>query len=281
VALGIALTALLLLPFLALGLAMPRPADLSQLPAARTLVVADGTWRYEEAGTGDEVLLLHGFNQDAGAWDAVWDRLGACGCRRIRVDLPGFGGSRFRGGDYGLARQAERLEAFLDALGLGRVTVVGVSMGGSLAAWFAAGHPERVARLVLLSPSGHEGALTHGGLFGHLVRPGHLNAAATSLARTRLFGALFPRSVALQALTVSAGYGPAWAGALGRIAAPTDVAWAKADPVASPASAQSIAEAIPRARLVWFDESAGHSLPQSRPQQVADLLCAPAGAARP
>ncbi len=282
VALGIALLALLLAPFLALGLAMPRAGRPAPLPAARTLAVAGDTWRYEEAGAGDDVLLLlHGFGQDAGAWDAVWDRLGDCACRRIRVDLPGFGGSRSSGDDYGLASQADRLEAFLGALGLGRVTVAGSSMGGSLGAWFAAAHPARVARLVLLSPSGYEGALTHGGLFGRLVRPGRLNAAATWLARTWPYRALFPRSLALQALTVSAGYGPAWAGALPRIAAPTLLAWARVDAVANPASAQAIAKAIPQARLVWFDGAAGHALPESRPQEVAQLLCAPAGAARP
>jgi pimeloyl-ACP methyl ester carboxylesterase len=281
VALAFALAALLALPFLVLGLAMPRQGEPAPLPAARTLDVAEGSWRYEEAGSGDEVLLfLHGFNQDAGAWDAVWGRLDACRCRRIRVDLPGFGASRFRGDDYGLAPQARRLAQFLDALGASRVTLVGVSMGGSLAAWFAAAYPERVAKLVLLSPSGYEGALTHGGLFGRLLRPGKVNRAATWLARTRLYAALFPRSVARQALAVSASYGRPWVEVLPRIDAPTVVAWAKGDPVASADSADPIARAIPRSTLVWFDAAAGHSLPQGRPQQVADLLGATAGDAQ-
>lgn len=281
VALGLSLAALLLLPFLVLGLAMPRASRPTPLATPRTLAVAEGTWRYEEAGTGgDALLLLHGFNQDAGAWDAVWQQLGDCHCRRIRVDLPGFGESRFGGDDYGLERQSRRLDAFLDGLGLDRVTLAGVSMGGSLAAWYAAGHPARVARLVLVSPSGYEGALTHDGLFGRLVRPGRLNAAAAWLARTPLYRLLFPRSVAQQALTVSAGYGPGWAAALPRIAAPTDVAWARQDPVASPASAQAIAMAIPGARLEWFDEAAGHSLPQARPRELAQLLCGRDGRAQ-
>jgi pimeloyl-ACP methyl ester carboxylesterase len=277
-ALVFALAALLVLPFVVLGLAMPRPGQLAPLPAARTLAVQEGTWRYEEAGSGEQVLLLlHGFNQDAGAWDDVWNQLGACRCRRIRVDLPGFGASRFEGDDFSLGRQALRLGEFLDALGVERVTLVGVSMGGSLAAWFAAVHPGRVARLVLLAPSGYEGALTHGGVFGRLLQPGRANQAATWLARTRLYAVLFPRSVALQALTVSASYGRAWVEALPRISAPTIVAWAKDDPVANASVADAIAQAIPRATLVWFDAAAGHALPQSRPRQVADLLGAPAG----
>jgi len=273
VALAFVLAALLALPFLALGLAMPRQGQPAPLPAARTLYLPEGSWRYEEAGSGDEVVLfLHGFNQDAGAWDAVWVRLDACRCRRIRVDLPGFGASRFRGDDFGLAPQARRLAEFLDAVGASRATLVGVSMGGSLAAWFAAAYPQRVSKLVLLSPSGYEGSLTHDGLFGRLLRPGRLNQAAGWLARTRLYAALFPRSVARQALAVSASYGRPWVEALPRIDAPTVVAWARGDPVANADSAERIARAIPRATLAWFDEEAGHSLPQSRPQQVADLL---------
>lgn len=274
--------ALLLLPFVALESAMPRSHGPAGLEAARTLAVQDGVWRYEDAGAGtDVVLLLHGFNEDAGAWDAVWSRLGACSCRRIRVDLPGFGGSRFRGGDFSLPRQTQRLLAFLDARGIPKVTLAGVSMGASLAAWFAAEHPERVSRLILLAPSGYDGGLTYGGLFGRLVRPGPLNRAATWLARTRLFATLFPGSIAVQALTVSASYGPPWVAALSRIQAPTQVVWAKGDPVASAGTAEAVVKTIPRASLRWLDQSAGHSVPQSRPELVAGLLCDPAGSDQP
>lgn len=278
---SIVVLALVLLPFVVLGLTVPRRAASTSLEAAHTLEVQEGVWRYEEAGDGAEtILLLHGFNQDAGAWDAVWERLSACHCRRIRVDLPGFGGSRFHSEDFSLPRQSERLLAFLDAREVKQVTLAGVSMGASLGAWFAAEHPERVGRLILLAPSGYEDALLYRGLFGRLVRPGPLNRAATSLARTRLFAMLFPRSVAIQALTVSASYGQAWVGALPRIEAPTEVVWAKADPVASAGTAEAVARAIPRARLLWLDGAAGHAVPQTRPDLVAALLSGSADSAQ-
>ncbi|HUN93853.1 MAG TPA: alpha/beta hydrolase [Burkholderiaceae bacterium] len=283
--LGVALTlvvaGLVLLPFVVLGLTMPRNGRPAELGVAHTLAVEDGVWRYEDEGSGEEaLLLLHGFNQDAGIWDAVWQRLGTCPSRRIRVDLPGFGASRFRSEDFSLPRQGQRLLALLDAIGVKRAALVGVSMGASLSAWFAAEHPERVSRLVLLAPSGYEGALTHVGLFGRLVRPGPLNRAATWLAQTRLFNVLFPRSLAAQALTVSASYGRPWVDALPRIEAPTRVVWARSDPVASAVTAEPIAKAIPRATLQWLDEAAGHSVPQSRPELVADLACGPADGAQ-
>jgi len=271
-----------LLPFLVLGLTMPRSRAPASLENAQSLEVPEGIWRYEDSGAGDEALVLvHGFNQDAGVWDAVWRGLRTRSGRRLRVDLPGFGGSKFRSADFGLPRQTQRLLAFLDARGVKTATLVGVSMGGSLGAWFAAEHPTRVVRLVLLAPSGFEGALTHRGLFGRLVRPGNLNRTASWLARTRLYAVLFPRSLALQALTVSASYGRPWVLALPRIAAPTQVVWAKADPIASDRAAEAVAKAIPRARLLWLDEAAGHSVPQTRPQLVLDLIDEPAGSFEP
>jgi pimeloyl-ACP methyl ester carboxylesterase len=276
--LTLVLAALVLLPFGVLGLTMPRSGTPTSLQGAHFLDVQEGIWRYQDSGSGDDALvLLHGFGQDAGVWDAVWAGLSADSERRLRVDLPGFGGSSFRSTDFSLPRQSQRLLTFLNALGIKKATLVGVSMGGSLAAWFAAEQPTHVARLVLLAPSGYEGTLTHAGLFGRLVRPGNLNRTATSLARTRLFSWLFPRSLALQALTVSASYGRPWVEALPRIEAPTQVVWAKSDPIASASTAEAVAKAIPRATLLWLDAAAGHSVPQTRPQLVMDLIHETAG----
>jgi len=276
--LTLVLAALVLLPWVVLGLTMPRSRKPLSLPDGQTLEVQEGIWRYEDSGTGDDALvLLHGFNQDAGIWDAVWRGLGTRSGRRLRVDLPGFGGSRFHSADFSLPRQTQRLLTFLDARGVKKATLVGVSMGGSLGAWFAAEYPTRVSRLVLLAPSGYEGGLTHRGLFGRLVRPGPLNRTAIWLAHTRLYALLFPKSLALQALTVSASYGRAWVLALPRIAAPTQVVWSKADPIASASTAEAVAKAIPRATLLWLDEAAGHSVPQTRPELVIELIREPAG----
>ena len=64
----------------------------------------------------------------------------------IRYDARSFGQSSDAAGDYS---QHEDLAALLDHLGIGRVAIVGLSMGGAIALDFAAGHPERVSALVL------------------------------------------------------------------------------------------------------------------------------------
>ncbi len=274
---GLALLALAIVvaaPLLLLGLVMPSLHSPGPLPTERLLATPEGNWRYEDAGEGDSALvLLHGFNQGLDQWDGVWAQLSACGQRRIRVDLPGFAGSRFSSDDFSLPRQAERLLAFLDARGLRRVTLAGSSMGGSLAAWFAAKHPERVHQVALFAPSGYPEALTYPGLFGMLVQPGRLNQTATWIARTKLFSLLFPQSAAVQALTVTASYGAPWVEALPKVQAPTLLVWARVDPVSSASTAESVARLIPKSTLLWLDASAGHSPPNTQPERVASLLC--------
>lgn len=270
----LALGIVVVTPWLLVGLVMPSLHAPGPLPTERSLATAEGNWRYEDVGEGDSaLLLLHGFNQGLDQWDGVWAKLSACGQRRIRVDLPGFAGSRFGSDDFSLPRQAERLLAFLDARGIHKATLAGSSMGGSLAAWFAAKHPERVSQMALFAPSGYTQALTYSGMFGVLVQPGRLNHAATWIARTKPFSLLFPQSAAVQALTVTASYGAPWMEALSQIRAPTLLVWARVDPVASASTAASVARMIPNSTLLWLDASAGHSPPNTQPERVASLLC--------
>ena len=100
------------------------------------------------------VILLHGFAASLHTWEG-WAQVLAAGHRVIRIDLPGFGlTGRDPTGEYTDARNVTVLVALMDALGLQRASVVGNSMGGRIAWIFAALRPERVDRLVLVSPDG-------------------------------------------------------------------------------------------------------------------------------
>jgi pimeloyl-ACP methyl ester carboxylesterase len=100
------------------------------------------------------VILLHGFGASLLTWDA-WADLLSDRFRVIRYDLPGFG---LTGpdptGDYTDARGVGVLLALMGRLGIARASIIGNSMGGKLAWTFAAEHPERVEKLVLVSPDG-------------------------------------------------------------------------------------------------------------------------------
>jgi pimeloyl-ACP methyl ester carboxylesterase len=100
------------------------------------------------------VIFLHGFGSSLQTWD-IWARDLEGDHRIIRYDLPGFGltgADPF--GDYSDERSITILLALMDRLGVGRASVVGNSMGGRIAWTFAALHPERVDKLVLVSPDG-------------------------------------------------------------------------------------------------------------------------------
>jgi pimeloyl-ACP methyl ester carboxylesterase len=100
------------------------------------------------------VLLLHGFGSSLETWEP-WAQSLADGNRVVRFDLPGCGLSAAdRSGNYSDARSLELVKALMDELSIDKVVMVGNSMGGRIAWRFAVAFPERVRKLVLISPDG-------------------------------------------------------------------------------------------------------------------------------
>lgn len=120
-------------------------------------VIVDGVrLHYREEGTGPTVVLLHANYASLFMWEpwaaALKDRY-----RVIRVDLPAHGLTGPEpSGDYSLQRIQSLFEQFVDARGLERFVVVGTSIGGTVAMRYAADHPERIERLVMISPGSLE-----------------------------------------------------------------------------------------------------------------------------
>jgi len=106
---------------------------------------------YSDAGTGEPALvLLHAFPLHAGMWAPQLEHL-STGRRVIAPDFLGFGGSdapdsMYR---YTMLGYADLLAGLLDYLGLVRVVLCGLSMGGYVAFAFLRQYPERVSALVL------------------------------------------------------------------------------------------------------------------------------------
>jgi len=111
---------------------------------------------YIEQGSGDQVLLLiHGLGSNAKGWSRnlpVW----AKDFRVIALDLPGYGYSEKKAYPYSLSFYAEVLTEFLDELGIEKATFIGHSMGGQISTITALTYPDRVEKLVLISPAGVE-----------------------------------------------------------------------------------------------------------------------------
>ena len=110
--------------------------------------VPDGALAGEEAGDGEPVVLIHGFSFDRSMWDPQFPVL-ARQYRTIRYDLRGFGES---GLPVANRDHVTDLLALLDALGIGRAHLVGLSLGANIALAAAALHPDRVRTITLASP---------------------------------------------------------------------------------------------------------------------------------
>lgn len=104
---------------------------------------------YVVSGSGDPVVLLHGFSFDLHMWD---DQVEALAPRFtvIRYDLRGFGDSSPGSTQY---THAGDLEAVLDHIGVERAALVGFSLGGGAAINFAITRPDRVSALAVVDPS--------------------------------------------------------------------------------------------------------------------------------
>ncbi|HEY9287036.1 MAG TPA: 3-oxoadipate enol-lactonase [Candidatus Dormibacteraeota bacterium] len=98
---------------------------------------------------GAPVLVLsHAIGLSIALWDAQVESFSR-DFRVLRYDHRGHGGSRVPPGPYRIEDLGGDLVALLDRLGLERVSLCGLSLGGMVGMWFAANAPDRVERLVL------------------------------------------------------------------------------------------------------------------------------------
>lgn len=114
-------------------------------------VAVDGaTLSGEIRGDRPALAFLHGFGGDRRTWDAVVAAL-PDDMPLLRHDQRGFGGSAQD--ESAPFSHADDMAALLDALEIDRISLVGLSQGGAIAANFAIDHPDRVDRLVLIAPA--------------------------------------------------------------------------------------------------------------------------------
>lgn len=120
----------------------------------KTISVDGGTIAYLEGGTGETLVLVHGFGGDKDNWTMMAKPLGKR-YHLIIPDLPPFGEStKDVQTSYDVESQADRIHAFLKVLNTGPVFLAGHSMGGEVAGVFAAKYPAEVTGLILIDCGG-------------------------------------------------------------------------------------------------------------------------------
>jgi (E)-2-((N-methylformamido)methylene)succinate hydrolase len=237
-------------------------------------------------GSGPPVALVHGVGADLGSWDRVAERLGDR-FTVVRADLRGHGRSS-RIESCRMADFVGDLVATLDAFGLEAVDLVGFSLGGLIAQWFALEHPDRVRRLVLVSTVAGRTPAERARVLERAdkVRDEGI-ASVVSAAEDRWFTPAFkaanPEKVALRLSQLKANDHRSYAAAyrvfaeadenvnLAAIRHPTLVVTGENDIGSNTRMARRMNEAIAGSRLVILPELR-HSVLMEAPDLIADLV---------
>ena len=106
---------------------------------------------YKTLGEGKPLLILHGWGSSSEKWQKIGELLVQKGMRVIIPDLPGFGKSEEPQKAWNLDDYCDFVEEFIKILNLDKFYLLGHSFGGSLAVKFSLQHPEKVAKLFLVS----------------------------------------------------------------------------------------------------------------------------------
>jgi len=251
-------------------------------PRSDRLTVRDVDLEVVRGGSGRAIVFLHGFHTlDPGA--RFLERLSR-GASVFAPSHPGFGASA-RPGDFETVYDLVHLYGeFLDRLPDGKITLVGASFGGWLAAEIAASCPHRLDRLVLVDALGIK--------LGDRETADILDVFNTHPDTVRRLSWHDPKRSAPdfdelsdEALTRHARewealclygwepymYNPHLKRWLGRIELPTLVLWGQSDGVVKPAYGRAYASLIPGARFALIDE-AGHHPELERPDILADRV---------
>src|ERR1700761_8535322 len=105
---------------------------------------------YDDRGSGEPLILLHGGMGGSEMYGANLDRL-AAGRRLIAVELPGHGHTAVPDQPLRYEDMADQIAGLIEHLGLAQADLMGLSLGGGVALRAAIQHPGLVRRLIVVS----------------------------------------------------------------------------------------------------------------------------------
>lgn len=260
-------------------------------PRQRFVDVAGVRTRVLEAGEGPPLVFLHG----TGGHLEAYTRNVAVLARHFRVialDMLGHGYTGRPDYPYTIDRLSDHIIGTLDALGIDRVSLSGESLGGWVAAWTAAHHPDRVQRLVLNTPGNirnkpevmekvresslravREPSFVRARIEWLFLDPSQVTDELVAL-RSTIYGRpgyerTMEHIVAVQDWETRRPYAwdPSWCG---KIKAPTLLVWTDHDPTGGVDEAQLLLEWIPQSSL-YVIENAGHWPQWEQPEEFNRL----------
>ena len=106
---------------------------------------------YKKEGTGEALVLIHGFLENLSMWDEMTVELSKTN-QVIRIDLPGFGKSDCIEDIHSMELFAKCTQQLLLELNIDKFTLIGHSMGGTASLLLAYTRPDLVSKLILIDP---------------------------------------------------------------------------------------------------------------------------------
>jgi len=238
--------------------------------------VGDIVMNYQEAGSGDPVIFLHGLSDDSNLWGLLIPQLAGY-FRCIAVDLRGHGRSSKPDMPYTIRMFSDDLLGFMEKKAIPRSNMVGLSMGAAIIQQIAVDHPEKVESIVLLSAFDHadpacranliklRDSINEGGLsrffdtaVGMVVTPSFLAANIKAIEEMKIQAVrINSASAIINAINACLGFN--LADRVGQIAVPTLLISGKNDVLTPPYLAGGINKSIKGSKLMTMD-GVGHNL---------------------
>ena len=242
---------------------------------------------YLEGGQGEVLLLIHGFGGDKDNFTRI-ARFLTPHYRVIIPDLPGFGdATRNPKASYTMAEQVGRIHGLVTQLGIARLHMGGNSMGGFIAAQFAAPYGHMLASLWLLDPAGTFASHNSAMLLNYektgknpllVEKVGDFNETIRATTHKAPFlpgfarQTLGRRAVAdfdlhtriMRQLNDS----PLLENTFQPMATPALIVWGAEDEILNPAGAESFRQLFPNSRVIIM-EGVGHLPMAEVPEQAA------------
>ncbi|MEQ8257542.1 MULTISPECIES: alpha/beta fold hydrolase [Roseovarius] len=278
-----------------------RPRVTNKQRAAATGQVADlpngPTWfQWRGPEDGPVAVCVHGLTTPSFVWGPLADHLSGMGFRVLTYDLYGRGLSARPKGEQVSTFFTAQLAALLDHQGIeGDFTLLGYSMGGAIAAGFAAAHPDRVCQLCLIAPAGlghdlgpvAQMAINHPNIGKWMMLGFYPRSLRRGLNSERSLPSAIPDMVDLQiAESRKHGFAPAVLSSLRGImdedlapahraicdaGIPTLAIWGETDDVIPLAGRDRLAALNPTARNVVIP-GAGHTLAYTHVAEVSGVM---------
>ncbi|WP_158962307.1 alpha/beta fold hydrolase [Myroides fluvii] len=238
----------------------------------------DGKFRYLEVGEGTPIIILHGLMGGLSNFDGVTNFFPQKGYKVIIPELPLYTNSILK---TNVKAFAKFVKDFIERIGYEEVILLGNSLGGHIALYFAKMYPQYLKAMVLTGSSGlYESAMGDSypkrGDYEYIRKKAedvfYDPAIATKEIVDDVFATVNDRMKLIKTLTIAkSAIRHNMSKDLPKIKVPTCLIWGKNDKVTPPEVAVEFHELLPDSNLYWIDKC-GHAAMMEHPDEFNELL---------